>query len=148
MSGLSDGAARNGNGTHVTAEDVLDDAPLDATEAAAGAERASEPVAESLAQAVARVVAGLPGTTRRPDATGGDELVAAGAVFAVAHPDALEVLLDGPVARAALATADTEASARGTGWVRFTPRVMDRYAADRAEAWLAFAHRRTAERAR
>ena len=144
MSGPLDGAARNGDGP---ADDDLDDAPLDPTEAAAAAERAAEPGGESLAEVVDRVVANLAGTSRRPGATEGEEVIVAGAPFAVSHGDALEVLLDGPVARAALATEDTQPSPRGAGWVRFVPRVMDRYAADRAEAWLAFAHRRAGEQA-
>ena len=148
MNGPSDGAARNGHGMGLPGDDDQDDAPLDETEAAVGAERATEPVGESLDEVVARVVSALDGAERRPAAAAGEELVAAGAVFAVLHPGTIEVLLDGAVARAALATPDTEPSARGAGWVRFTPRGMDRYAADRAEAWLAYAHRRAGERGR
>lgn len=77
----------------------------------------------------------------------GTETVAAGGIaFATHGGGVLEVALDGPVARAALATPEATVSARGPGWVRFAPRAMDRYAADRAEAWLRYAHRRAVER--
>lgn len=62
--------------------------------------------------------------------------------FAVVSEDALELALDPPVARAALSTPDTRPSDRGPGWIRFAPKVADRYALDRAEAWLRSAHRR------
>lgn len=127
--------------------DALDAAPLDPDEAASGAERAAEAVGESLAELVARVAADLDGAGLRG---AGDDAEATldvdGRVFAVlpgaADAQVLDVALDGPVTRAALATPDTSASPRGAGWVRFAPRVMDRYAADRAEAWIRFAHRR------
>jgi hypothetical protein len=48
------------------------------------------------------------------------------------------------VASAALRTADTRPSPRGAGWIAFTPRSVDRFALDRAEAWVRLAHRRAA----
>lgn len=127
--------------------DALDAAPLDPDEAASGAERAGETVGESLAELVARVAADLDGADLH--GAGGDAeatLAMDGRVFAVlpgaSDAQVVDVALDGPVTRAALATPDTSASPRGAGWVRFAPRVMDRYAADRAEAWIRFAHRR------
>ncbi len=60
--------------------------------------------------------------------------------------DVLEVSLDPVVASAALKTADTMQSTRGAGWVAFTPEAIDRFALDRAEAWVRSAHRRAAGR--
>jgi len=138
-----DGIRRNGA---LEPDDDDDDAPLDADEVATGSERAGEPVPESLAEVVARVIDDLGGVERRSAVLGREELVVGGRMFAVLHGDALEVGLHGPVARAALATDDTQPSSHGPGWVRFAPRTMDRFAADRAEAWLRFAHRRAGER--
>ena len=45
------------------------------------------------------------------------------------------------VATAALRTPDTTASSRGPGWVRFAPAALDRFAADRAIAWIEHAWR-------
>lgn len=53
-----------------------------------------------------------------------------------------EFALDAAVALAAAHTPDVTASARGAGWVRFSPATLDANAADRAAAWLASAHRR------
>ena len=64
--------------------------------------------------------------------------------FAALAGDLLEVRLQEPVARAALRTPDTSASARGEGWVRFAPASLDRYAADRARAWIESAWRHAA----
>jgi hypothetical protein len=58
----------------------------------------------------------------------------------------LEVALDGPVAKAALATPDTRPSSRGAGWVNFTPATVDRFALDRAGAWIRLAYRRAGGR--
>jgi hypothetical protein len=69
----------------------------------------------------------------------------AGHPFAHVTENALEVRLEGLVAQAALRTPDTEASPHGPGWVRFTPRAMDRYAADRVTAWIEHAWRHAAE---
>jgi hypothetical protein len=54
----------------------------------------------------------------------------------------LEFRLDPIVARAALGTPDTSASSRGPEWVAFSPAELDRFAVDRALAWLGAAHRR------
>jgi hypothetical protein len=45
------------------------------------------------------------------------------------------------VAKAALRTPDVIVSSRGPGWLAFTPSTIDRFALDRAEAWLRSAHR-------
>ncbi len=81
--------------------------------------------------------------TRRRD---GDMVLLAvrGRVFAVVGADFLEVALDPLVAAAALRTPDTRRSPRGEGWIAFGPEHVDRFALDRAEAWLRLGHRRAA----
>lgn len=71
-----------------------------------------------------------------------------GRVFAVASLDGdrAEFGLDPVVADAATRTPDVTPSARGAGWVVFAPQAIDDHAADRAVAWLASAHRRSASR--
>lgn len=71
-----------------------------------------------------------------------------GRLFAVASLDGdrAEFGLDPVVADAATRTPDVTPSARGAGWVVFAPQVIDDHAADRAVAWLASAHRRSASR--
>jgi hypothetical protein len=64
-----------------------------------------------------------------------------GRPFARASESTVEFRLDPEVARAALRTPDTERSSLGEGWVAFRPRVVDRHAVDRAEAWLRSAWR-------
>ena len=87
----------------------------------------------------------LGGVERRRD---GDAVryVVGGRVFAALDGDRLEAALDAAVAKAALRTPDTAASPAGAGWIAFTPRVVDRYALDRAEAWVRFAHRHASGR--
>lgn len=118
-----------------------DDARLDASEEAAALE-ATAAADETLDERVESVAEDLDAERRRD----GESVMflAAGRPFAALLPEALEVSLDPAVARAALTTADTRASARGAGWVAFTPRSIDRFALDRAEAWLRSAHRRAA----
>ncbi len=125
-------------------EDADDgDAPLDEAEAAAGATAADEALDETLDERLALVVEDLSGVTRRRD---GDVVLLAvrERVFAVFGPDFLEVALDPSVASAALRTPDTRPSPRGAGWIAFGPRQADRFALDRAEAWLRLGHRRAA----
>jgi hypothetical protein len=121
--------------------DPEDDAPLDEAEAAAGTAAADEPLDESLDERLGLVLEGLDGVTRRRD---GDVVLLAvrERVFAVLGPDLLEVALEPSVAAAALRTPDTRPSPRGAGWIAFTPRAADRFALDRAEAWLRLGHRR------
>ena len=125
--------------------DALDAEPLDPDEAAAGAAVADEAVDESLDERVMTVIHELGGVERRGNA-GAVELAAGGVVFATLADDTLEAALDPTVLRAALRTPDTAASARGQGWITFTPGVADRYALDRAEAWVRLAHRRATGR--
>lgn len=69
----------------------------------------------------------------------------AGRPFAVLSGGSVELRLSGPVAAAAASTPDTHPSARGVGWVRFTPPALDGHAIDRLEAWFGFARRHAAE---
>jgi len=130
----------DGNG-HLPDLDDEDDAPLDAAEAAAGAAAADEEADETLDERVEAVIEELEGVTRERD---GESVTytAGGRVFAVLMPDLLEVALDPAIAAAALRTPDTLASSRGKGWIAFTPDGIDRFALDRAEAWVRLAHRR------
>jgi antitoxin (DNA-binding transcriptional repressor) of toxin-antitoxin stability system len=121
-------------------EEPDDDAPLDAAEAAAADAEALQETDESLDERVEAVVEDLDGVERVRD---GESVTyrLRGRPFAVLLPDALEVALDPAVAKAALRTANTLASLRGRGWIAFTPGTIDRFALDRAEAWIRSAHR-------
>ena len=125
--------------------DALDAEPLDTMEAAAGAAAAGDEVDESLDERVEAVIDHLGGVERRRD---GDAVAYAigGRVFATLDGERLEAALDAAVSKAALRTPDTAASPAGAGWIAFTPRVVDRYALDRAEAWVRFAYRQAARR--
>jgi hypothetical protein len=118
-----------------------DDAPLDEDEAAAGAATAAADTDETLDERVGSVIEELADVTRTRDGEV-ERLAVGGRVFAVVGADLLEAALDPAVARAALKTPDTRPSPRGAGWVAFTPATTDRFALDRAEAWVRFAHRR------
>jgi hypothetical protein len=124
-------------------DELDDDVPLDATEEAAGALEAGADADESLDERVESVIGELEGIERRREGESVTYLVA-GRPFAVLLPDVLEVALDPAVGRAALKTAGTIASPRGAGWVAFAPAAIDRFALDRAEAWIRSAHRRAA----
>ncbi len=125
------------------APDELDeeDLPLDPDEAAAGAATAADAVDESLDERVGAVIAELGGVDVRRDGTSVSFAVG-GAVFAALGGGVLDVALDATVLKAALKTPDTAASVRGPGWIAFSPQAVDRFALDRAEAWVRFAHRR------
>lgn len=86
----------------------------------------------------------LPGTKRREMPGGAIEWLVAGRPFAAAQAGIAEFRLDSVVARAALGTPDTSVSGRGAEWVAFSPGELDRFAVDRAVAWLGAAHRRAA----
>jgi hypothetical protein len=123
-------------------EDELDeDAPLDSAEASEGAAVAEAEADETLDERVEAVIEELDGVTRERD---GESIAyaAGGRVFAVLMQDLLEVALDPAIATAALRTPDTLASLRGTGWIAFTPDGIDRFALDRADAWVRLAYRR------
>ena len=72
----------------------------------------------------------------------GTEFRARGRTFAAVHGATAEFDLDPVVAHAARGTPDTAISKRGADWVAFSPADVDRFARDRAVAWLASAHRR------
>jgi hypothetical protein len=123
-------------------EDGLDDdAPLDEAEAADAAAVAGEDTDESLDERIGSVIDGLEDVARTREGEV-ERLAVGGRVFAVVGADLLEVALDPPVATAALKTPDTRPSPRGAGWIAFTPTTTDRFALDRAEAWVRLAHRR------
>ncbi len=96
-----------------------------------------------LAAAVDGVIDGLPGVERAPrdDAL---ELRRGRRLFAIVRRDRIDVHLDAAVAAAARRTPDVEPSSEGAGWISFGPPVLDRYAVDRARAWIEAAHRRAA----
>lgn len=98
----------------------------------------------TLADAIDDAAGRLPGVERREMAGGGTEWLVAGKPFAAARARSVEFRLDPVVARAALGTPDTTVSGRGAEWVAFSPAELDRFAVDRALAWLGAAHRRAA----
>ena len=137
--------ANGADASDEAALDALDAEPLDAAEAAEGAAVAGDEVDESLDERVAAVIDDLGGVERVRD---GDALrfAVGGRVFATLDGERLETALDATVAKAALRTPDTAASPAGAGWIAFTPATVDRYALDRAEAWVRLAHRRASGR--
>lgn len=130
-----------GNG-HVDPRDDLedDDSPLDAAEEVAAAAQAMAGADETLDQRVEWVLADLDGVDRRRDGETVTCLVR-GVAFAALRPGTLEVRLDPVVAKAALRTPDVRESPRARGWLAFSPAAIDRFALDRAEAWVRSAHR-------
>jgi hypothetical protein len=134
----------NGHYDPADDDDLDDDAPLDAVEEASAAAEALAEGDETLDERVEAVIEDLDGVERRRDGESVTYL-AAGRPFAVLLPDVLEVRLDPVVTRAALRTANTIVSPRGAGWLAFTPETIDRFALDRAEAWVRSAHRRALE---
>jgi len=137
--------AESGNGHFDPADDdqLDDDGPLDAAEAAAADAEALAEADESLDERVEAVVEDLEGVERVRD---GESVTyrLSGRAFAVLLGEVLEVALDPLVAKAALRTANTLPSPRGKGWIAFTPDAIDRFALDRADAWVRSAHRRVA----
>jgi hypothetical protein len=126
-------------------EDDGPDEPMTEAEEAAGAVEALEATDESLDERVEALIDELDGVERARDGESVTYLVG-GVPFAVLMQDVLEVALDPAVARAALKTGDTLTSSRGGGWIAFTPEAIDRFALDRAEAWVRSAYRRVAGR--
>jgi len=135
------GSEGNGHLPDMDEDELDEDAPLDAAEAAEGAAAADEEADETLDERVEAVIEELDGVTRQRD---GESVtyVTGGRVFAVLMPDLLEVALDPAIAAAALRTPGTLVSSRGKGWIAFTPDGIDRFALDRADAWVRLAHRR------
>ena len=134
-----------GNGHYDPADDdeLDDDAPLDSAEAAAADAEALEASDETLDERVEAVIGDLDNVERARD---GESVTYSlrGKAFAVLLQDVLEVALDPVVAKAAMRTVNTLPSPRGKGWIAFTPDGIDRFALDRAEAWVRSAHRRAA----
>jgi len=89
----------------------------------------------SLEDAVLAAAAHLPGVVMR-DAGQRREFIVGSRVVATLEAGVAEYLLDPAVAAAALRTPDTRRSARAADRIAFEPRVLDRYAADRAVAWF------------
>jgi hypothetical protein len=94
-------------------------------------------LADVLDEAVATV-----GRVERSASDRAVEFLVDGRPFAALTGDAAEFRLEPVVARAALGTPDTMASARGPDWVAFRPPELDRFATDRATAWFLSAWRR------
>ena len=133
--------AGNGQFDPTAEADLDEDPPMTTAEEVAGASAALEATDESLEERVEAVIGELGGVERARDGESVTYLVG-GVPFAVLMQDVLEVSLDPAVARAALKTGNTLASSRGGGWIAFTPAAIDRFALDRAEAWVRSAHRR------
>jgi hypothetical protein len=91
--------------------------------------------------AIETAAADLP-DVERTDANGAITWSRGAVPFAVVTDAVAEFRLDAVVARAALGTPDTTPSRRGADWIAFAPPILDRFALDRATAWLAAAHRR------
>jgi hypothetical protein len=123
-------------------DDALDDdTPLGADEAAEAEAIADADTDETLDERVEAVIEALEAVERQREHESVSYAVG-GRLFAVLMEDVLEAALDPAVAAAALRTPDVMPSSRGSGWIAFTPEAIDRFALDRADAWLRSAHRR------
>ena len=94
----------------------------------------------SMIELVDESVSTLDGVDRGTDAVA-TTLSRAGRLFASLTGDVLDVRLDSMLAGPALRTPDATPSARGAGWIRFAPPLLDRYAVDRVTAWIGYAWR-------
>jgi hypothetical protein len=95
----------------------------------------------SLEQALLEAAAELPGLVVR-NARDRLEFLVGTHVVTTLDGAAAAYRLDPAVAAAALRTPDTRRSTSAVDWIVFEPRALDRYAADRAVAWLRSAVRR------
>lgn len=100
----------------------------------------------TLAETLAHAAADLPDVVPVVS-DDGTEWAVDGEPFARVTAAGAEFRLAPAIARAALGTADTARSTRGASWVAFSPRELDRFAQDRARAWLASAYRHAEEAA-
>jgi hypothetical protein len=143
---MTESPSGNGRVHHDELDDdeLDDDTPLTADEAVDAVAAAEADTDETLDERVETVIEELDGVERRREDESVSYLVD-GRLFAVLMADVLETALDPVVATAALKTADTMPSTRGKGWIAFTPEEADRFALDRAEAWLRSAHRRVSQ---
>jgi hypothetical protein len=94
----------------------------------------------TLVEALADAAAGLDGV-EAADVAGTIEWRVRGRAFAAVSAGTAEFRLAGRIAAAALGTPDTAPSGRGGDWVAFRPPELDRFALDRATAWLTSAWR-------
>jgi hypothetical protein len=104
---------------------------------------ATDEIPESIAAAILAAAAELPGVSVRTSA-GQHELTVRSRVVATITGRVAEFALDPAVVAAALRTPDTR-PAGPPDRIAFEPRLMDRYAADRAVAWLLSAVRRAGQ---
>jgi hypothetical protein len=100
-----------------------------------------EPLPASLEAALLEAAADLPGLVMRTAGRRRDFLVGS-RVVATFEGGVAEYRLDPAVAAAALRTPDTRPSQSAADRIAFEPGLLDRYAADRAVAWLRSAVRR------
>jgi hypothetical protein len=89
----------------------------------------------SLEQTLLQAAADLPGMTMRTSDARREFMVGSHLV-AILEGRVAEYRLDPAVASAALRTPDTRRSASAPDRIAFQPPVLDRYAVDRAVAWL------------
>ena len=95
----------------------------------------------SLEAALLEAAADLPGMVLRTSGQRHDFLVGSRRVARL-EAGVAEYRLDPAVVAAALRTPDTRRSGNGPDEIAFSPRTLDRYAVDRAVAWLRSAVRR------
>jgi hypothetical protein len=100
----------------------------------------------TLAEVLAAIALELPDVRTASDALGAVSWSRGDRSFATLSADGATAsfALDPAVAAAATRTPDVAPSARGAGWVDFTPAELDDHAIDRAGAWFGSAHRRLA----
>jgi hypothetical protein len=102
-------------------------------------------MAPALADVLVNAAAEIDDLSTRPT-PGGFEFVVGGRVIAAVEGAVAEFRLDPAVAGAALRTPDTKASPTSSERIAFAPVTVDRYALDRAVAWLASAARLASKR--
>ena len=121
--------------------DALDAEPLDPAEAAEGEAVAGDAVDETLDERVAAVIDDLGGVERTRDGDAhpvrGRRARVRDARRRAARDRARRHRREGSAAHAG----HRRPRAAGTGWIAFSPATVDRYALDRAEAWIRLAHR-------
>jgi hypothetical protein len=98
----------------------------------------------TLPATVAEVIVDLP-EARSRSADGAVTWTRGGTAFATLGPAGIEIRLDRAIAAAAARTPDTQPSARGPEWIRFSPSELDGHAVDRLRAWLELGYRRAGE---
>jgi len=102
-------------------------------------------VAPTLADVLVNAAAEIDDLSTRPT-DGGFEFVVGARAIATVEGAAAEFRLDPSVAGAALRTPDTRPSSTSSERIAFAPAVLDRYAVDRAIAWLGSAARLASKR--